>query len=222
MKQTFSGWRCGLPFYGPTLLAGLALLVLFFNSALVWAGLAITLLGIGMTLFFRDFPREVRAEPNELVAPADGTIVAIEDLEESLHYEGPSRRISIFLSLFDVHVNRAPYSGQVRDIRYKEGLFKDARKPETTEVNESNAVWMDTDRGLITVRQISGAVARRIVCPVEVGATLAKGEKFGMIRFGSRTELYLPPGTEVRVKLKDKVRAGSSIIAAFAAESVQD
>lgn len=219
MKQPFSSWRAGLPFYAPTLLLGILLSVLLYNTPYVWAGLGIIVIGVCMALFFRDFPREITAQDHEIVAPADGTIVGIEDLEESPHYDGPCRRISIFLSIFDVHLNRAPYPGAVTALRYKEGLFKDARKPETTEVNESNAVWMDTPRGAMTVRQISGAVARRIVCPLEVGTKLKKGEKFGMIRFGSRTELYLPPGTQVTVQLKDKVKAGSSIVAAFEADT---
>lgn len=211
MNKPFSGWKEGLPFYGPVLAVAL---VLWAAAGAAWA-LPVAVLGTAMALFFRDFPRAITASELEVVSPADGAVVAIEDLEESPHYGGPTRRVSIFLSVFDAHLNRAPYPGTVTAVKYAPGLFKDARKPETSQVNESNAVWMDTDRGPMTVRQISGAVARRIVCPVGAGAVLAKGEKFGMIRFGSRTELYLPPDTEVAVTLNQKVYAGTTIMARF-------
>ena len=199
MNEPFSAWIQGVWYYGPVLGAGILLVIL----------------GLGMLLFFRDFPREITAAPNEVVSPADGTVVAIEDLEETPHYEGKTRRISIFMSVFNAHVNRAPYEGTVRELKYAPGQYKNAMRPDSTRLNESNAVWMDTPRGPMTVRQISGAIARRIVCPVQAGTKLDKGEKFGMIRFGSRVELYLPPDTEVCVTLKEKVYAGSSVVARF-------
>lgn len=208
---TFSGWKCGLPYYGPVLALGL-LLSLF---APIWIGAPVSLLGVGMLLFFRDFPRTIAAQPNEVVSPADGTITHIEDFESDPHYVGPGRKVSIFLSVFSAHINRAPYEATVRDVRYAPGKFLDARDPECSKVNESNAVWLDTPRGPMTVRQISGAVARRIICPVQTGNTLDKGQKFGMIRFGSRTELFLPPGTEVTVKIGEYVYAGLTIMARF-------
>ena len=212
MKKPFSGWKEGLPFYGSVLLfAALAWVLL----GMAWVATVLGILGLAMALFFRDFPRAITAAENEVVSPADGKVVAIEDLDASPHYDGPTRRVSIFLSVFDVHVNRAPFPGTVTAVKYAPGQFKDARLPETSQVNESNALWMDTARGPMTVRQISGAVARRIVCPAEKGTVLAKGEKFGMIRFGSRTELYLPPGTEVTVQLNQMVRAGTTIMARF-------
>lgn len=192
-----------------------AAVLLGFFPVIGWFAPVVALLGVCMALFFRDFPRTISAADHEVVSPADGTVVAIEDLDESPHYDGPTRRVSIFLSVFNAHLNRAPYPGTVTAVKYAPGLFKDARLPETSQVNESNAVWMDTPRGPMTIRQISGAVARRIVCPVGVGITLAKGEKFGMIRFGSRTELYLPAGTEVTVTLNQSVYAGTTIMARF-------
>lgn len=213
MSKPFNGWAAGLPFYGAVLvLAGLSALV---PVLVPWAPLGLGIVGVCMALFFRDFPREITAAENEVVSPADGKVVAVEDLDESPHYEGASRRVSIFLSVFDAHLNRAPFPGTVTAIKYAPGIYKDARNPESSRVNESNAVWLDTARGPMTVRQISGAVARRIVCPVAKGGVLAKGEKFGMIRFGSRTELYLPPGTEVAVETGQKVYAGTTIIARF-------
>jgi len=212
VNKPFSGWKEGLPFYGPVLAAAV---ILGFIPVIGWLAAPVGLLGVAMTLFFRDFPRTITAAENEVVSPADGTVVAIEDLDKSPHYDGPTRRVSIFLSVFDAHLNRAPYPGTVTAVKYAPGLFKDARRPETSQVNESNAVWMETDKGPMTIRQISGAVARRIVCPVGEGTVLAKGEKFGMIRFGSRTELYLPAGTEVVVALKQSVYAGTTVMARF-------
>lgn len=199
MNEPFNAWMQGLWYYGPV----------------IGAGLAITLLGVGMMLFFRDFPREITAAPNEVVSPADGTVVAIEDLESSPHYDGPSRRISIFMSVFNAHVNRAPFECTVREVLYAPGSYKNAMRPDSSKINESNAIWLDTPKGAMTVRQISGAVARHIVCAAEAGMRLEKGEKFGMIRFGSRVELYLPPDTEICVTLKQKVHAGLSIVARF-------
>lgn len=212
MKKPFSAWKEGLPFFGSVLLfAALAWFVL----GMAWVATVLGAVGLAMALFFRDFPRVITAAEHEIVSPADGRVVAIEDLDESPHYDGPTRCVSIFLSVFDVHVNRAPFAGTVTAVKYALGQFKDARLPESSQVNESNALWMDTARGAITVRQISGAVAQRIVCLAEKGTVLAKGEKFGMIRFGSRTELYLPPGTEVTVQLNQMVRAGTTIMARF-------
>lgn len=212
--KDFSGWKCGLPFYGPVLAVGV-LLNLSGSPLLTWVGGFVTLLGIAMALFFRDFPREITAGPNEVVSPADGTITAIEDFESDPHYDGPCRRVSIFLSVFSAHINRAPFESTVVKVIPTVGRYLDARDPECSKHNVSNALWLDTPRGPMTVRQITGAVARRIVCPVTPGTRLGKGEKFGMIRFGSRTELYLPPGTEVTVKIGEYVYAGLTTMARF-------
>ena len=141
--------------------------------------------------------------------------VVVDDLETCPYYDGPCKRIAIFLSLFNVHVNRSPVSGTVYRIEYKPGAFKPAMKTEASELNESNTLYMDSDQGRVTVRQISGLVARRIVCAAEEGQNLELGQKFGMIKFGSRTELYLPPDSEICVTLGEKVKAGTSIVARF-------
>lgn len=209
--EGFSGWMCGLPFYGPVLVVGILLQALV-NT---WIGLPVVVLGLAMAAFFRDFPREMTAASNEVVSPADGTVTGIDDFDHDPHYDGPCRRVSIFLSVFSAHVNRSPFEGTIRDVRYAPGKFLDARSPECSKLNEANAVWLDTPRGLMTVRQISGAVARRIVCPAKAGDTLTKGQKFGMIRFGSRTELYLPPGTPVTVSKGQYLYAGITVVARF-------
>ncbi len=215
MKDSFSGWREGLPHYLPFFVAGfIAVLGLRpFGYALL--GAPLLALACCAMLFFRDFPRRIERDPSAVLAPADGTVAAIEHLEETPHYDGPTLRISIFMSVFNVHVNRAPCDGCVRDVRYAPGAYVNAMRPEASRVNESNALWLDTARGPVTVRQISGAVARRIVCRAQPGDKLNQGQKFGMIKFGSRVEVYLPPDAMATVKLGDKTRAGINTIAKF-------
>lgn len=203
--------------YGAFFGSGIGITLAAFGWS-IWClplGLACLLLGVFSVYFFRDPHRQIPDEPAVVVAPADGTIVGIEDLPTSPHYDGPCKRVSIFLSVFNVHINRSPFDGTVETISYKQGAFKNAMRADTTDVNESNTIRMQTARGPMTVRQISGLIARRIVCKVEVGEALAKGERFGMIKFGSRTELYLSPDAEICVKLKDKVQGGASIVARF-------
>lgn len=204
----FSGWREGLPLYGPLLVIALVTAMALRPWGWSWAAVIPLVVALAVMAFFRDFPRHCPGEPGVFYAPADGTVVAIEDLAETPHYGGACRRISIFMSVFNVHVNRAPCQGLVRAVRYAPGRYRDARDPASSKVNESNAVWMDTAHGPVTVRQIAGAVARRIVCPAREGMRLEAGQKFGMIRFGSRVELYLPPDTTLLVKVGDVTRAG--------------
>lgn len=211
MNKPFSAWKEGAPLYGLLLFIGVVSSVFGY-----WAvGVVFLAAGLFTLYFFRDPERTITADRLEAVSPADGTIVAVEELQETPHYDGPCRRISIFLSILDVHVNRAPAAGRILEIIYKPGRFLNAMKPETSECNASNTIFMKTDRGMMTVRQISGAIARRIICRVSKGESLGMGEKFGMIRFGSRTELYLPLEATVCVNVHDRVRAGTSIVARF-------
>lgn len=203
----------GAPYYFPMLTAGTVLAAFIYDTAYWYLALPLPLAGLFTLYFFRDPPRTITQQEEAVVSPADGTVVAVEELEDTPFYDGPCKRISIFLSIFNVHVNRAPQSGTIIKIRHKEGVYKNAMKAESSRVNESNAVWMQTDHGAMTVRQISGAVARRIICVPKEGDFLAKGEKFGMIKFGSRTELYLPPGAQIDVQKGDRVRSGSSVVA---------
>ncbi len=215
MKVPFNGWYEGMPHYLPWFAVAVVATAGLWYAGHTSFSAPFWLLAIGMLLFFRDFPRHVEAAPQELVSPADGTVVAIETLDETPHYDGPALRISIFMSVFSGHINRAPFEGTVRDIRYLPGEYRNAMKPESSQVNESNALWLDTEYGPITVRQISGAVARRIVCRAEPGMRLCRGEKFGMIKFGSRVEVYLPPQTQASVALRDKTKAGVTVLARF-------
>jgi len=200
------------------LFALLAVLTGFF----IWWPLAVVF-GVPLCIvvwFFRDPPRKVPDEEDVVVAPADGTITDITDVENAEFIDGPATRIGIFLSIFSVHINRAPYAGTTKYLKYHPGKFFAAMRPRASSENESNSVGMalpDHDNKKILIKQISGVIARRIVCTCREGDTLSRGEKFGMIKFGSRTELFIPRDLpfEPSVRVGQKVRAGSSIVGRF-------
>jgi phosphatidylserine decarboxylase len=176
--------------------------------------------------FFRDPRREIPGEAGAIVSPADGTVTDVDVCDEPQYLRSPALRIGIFLSVFDVHVNRAPVGGRVAYLDYRRGRFLSAlRFDRCSRENERNSVGLETEAvpgGRVLVRQIAGAFAQRIVCACGPGVSLARGERFGMIKFGSRTELYLPrPNSlEVRVHVGDHVKGGETILAVVrAAES---
>jgi len=177
----------------------------------VEAVLAIVL--IWAMMFFRDPERRCPQDSNLLLAPADGRITEIETIDEISFIEGPALRIGIFLSIFDTHINRAPCSARVKKITYRKGKYLNAMNPQSGRLNESNELDLtrtDSPKDKLIVRQVSGAIARRIVCAAAEGQQLAGGERFGMIKFGSRTELYVPVRENAKclVKKGDKVKAG--------------
>lgn len=178
-----------------------------------WVALVCVLLIIYTFAFFRDPERTAPPEAEVVVAAADGVVVEIAELEESEVVKGTMRRVAIFLSVFDVHTNRAPIDGKVIYRQHHEGLCLDARNPDCSVKNEAMTWAFENSRATLVVRQITGAIARRIVGWSQVGETLEKGERFGMIRFGSRTEVYLPLDATVLVKVGDRVAGGSSPIA---------
>jgi phosphatidylserine decarboxylase len=203
--QTLSEARWILAFF-----AALAAVCLFVSG---WLSLLFLVLIFCTFAFFRDPERTVPAGPNVIVAAADGTVMDIVELDENQVLKTKTRRVGIFLSIFDVHTNRAPIDGRVIYRRHQEGLCVDARRPDCSEKNESMTWAFENSRVTIVVRQITGAIARRIVAWSQIGDELKKGERFGMIRFGSRTELCLPLNAEVLVKVGDHVLGGSTIIA---------
>ena len=209
------GWR-ELNLYGWPLLAITVVLALF---GWPWGWLAVVpaaLLAL-LLYFFRDPRREIPAAAELIVAPADGMIVDVTPLEHYDFLGGPAIRVGVFLSIFNVHINRAPLAGRVLEMHYEPGQFLNALRPESAEQNEF--MWigfeqLEPPHRRFAVRQISGMLARRIVCPLALGQTVARGEKFGMIKLGSRTELVLPAdAVEVGVQPGDKVRAGSDVVA---------
>jgi phosphatidylserine decarboxylase len=162
--------------------------------------------------FFRDPHRPCLGTPEQILSPADGKIVAITHNENDRFLGEPTVQVGIFMSPFNVHINRAPVAGSVRDIRYNPGEYFNAASEKASLVNEQNALIMDTKWGSIAVNQIAGFIARRIVCRIKPGAVLKRGERFGLIRFGSRVDLHLPPGTEIQVEIGDRVYGGDTIL----------
>ena len=179
----------------------------------VWLSLIFLALFLFTIAFFRDPNRPVPPGPNLIVAPADGRVRDIVELDEKEILKTKTRRVGIFLSIFDVHTNRAPIDGRIVYRQHHAGLCLDARDPNCSEKNEAMTWAFENPRGAIVVRQLTGAIARRIVAWANVGDELKKGQRFGMIRFGSRTELYLPLDAEVLVKTGDHVSGGSTVIA---------
>ena len=170
--------------------------------------------------FFRDPKRDIPAGDNLVLSPADGTVSDIEEVDEPNFIGGRATRIGIFLSIFSVHINRAPCAVRIEKITYRKGSFRNALNPDCGKVNESNDIAMvrivePADK--LLVRQISGAIARRIVCDAEQGQEFSGGAVFGMIKFGSRTELYLSTRSSAKIIAKkgDKVKAGLTILAEY-------
>jgi phosphatidylserine decarboxylase len=189
-------------------------------GALVAAEALLALILVWALLFFRDPDRPTVQDDAALLAPADGRIADIERVDEADFLGGPALRIGIFLSIFNTHINRAPCAATVEKITYRPGRYLNAMNRRAGQVNESNnliLVRAGHPQDRLVVRQISGAIARRIVCAAREGQRLAGGERFGMIKFGSRTELYLPAGAPIEclVRVGDRVKAGLTPLAKY-------
>ena len=167
--------------------------------------------------FFRDPPRTGPRGSQLIIAPADGKVVGVGPVEERSFVAGPTTRVSIFMSVFDVHVNRYPVSGTVTHRHYQPGAFVNATRDKASEANERMSLGIRTERGRVLVRQIAGLIARRIVTDAPIGAAVVQGERLGMIRFGSRVDTFLPPATRVLVGPGDRTRAGVTPIAEWQA-----
>lgn len=198
--------REGWPFIFPPLAAACIL------ASVGWAAAAVlgAVVAAAFLGFFRDPERTPPEVPGAVLAPADGKVMGIVEVDD--RFVGPAVRLSIFLSPLDVHVNRAPIGGIVRDVEHVPGRFLAAYRPEASEQNERCTVALEGDSARVSMRQISGVLARRIVCRARPGDKLAAGERYGLIRFGSRTDLLVPKGAEVRVRLGDRVVGGESIM----------
>src|SRR5262249_55176577 len=179
-----------------------------------WALVVPAVLWLEVLYFFRDPERTIPADPAALVSPADGTVTHVGEVADPAFPGGRAFRISIFLSIFNVHVNRIPRTSRIVGLSYLPGAFRAARHPECAVRNEQ--LWIDLEEPggrLVRVKQISGAIARRIVCWLKLGEEVRAGERFGMIKFGSRTEVLIPAGEKVEslVRVGDKVRGGSTV-----------
>jgi phosphatidylserine decarboxylase len=194
----------------------LAVLAVSCVAALLWHP-ALSVFFAGLLLFslyfFRDPERRPPADENLAVAPADGVVVEVKETGEDHLIKGKVKRVAIFLSVFDVHVNRAPIAGKITHSEAATGRFLDARNPSSADVNARRTWAIKGREKTVVVRQITGAIARRICAWKNVGDSVERGERFGMIRFGSRTEVDLPIESEILVKLRERVRGGETPIA---------
>jgi len=217
--------REGYPFILIGLVLTVVLILLATRSNSYWLfGISalFALLTLFVTFFFRDPNRTFAAEPGLLVSPADGKVIKVEQLESHSFVGGAATKISIFLSVFDVHVNRVPASGVVSHVAYNPGEFFVAYADKASEKNEQTEIGMTTDSGeKILFKQIAGYIARRIVCRLKAGDTVTAGQRFGLIRFGSRTELFVPASATVLVKAGDRVLGGETPLARLATKAQQ-
>jgi phosphatidylserine decarboxylase len=188
-----------------------------------WPGtatLALVIIGLllfaWLLVFFRDPARDGPRGDRFVIAPADGRVCSIADVDEGMYLHGRATRVSIFMNVFDVHVNRYPVSGEIEVVHYIPGEFLNAALDEAATVNESSSVGIRGPKGPLLVRQVAGLVARRIVTDGQPGDTARQGERMGMIRFGSRVDVFLAPGTPLTVALGDTVSAGATVIAEYA------
>lgn len=203
------GWR----FILPLAFAGAALLFL----ASVWAkaiGVVLLILAAFCLSFFRDFERVTPQDDGAIYSPGDGRVTAVE-IEAHAEFEG-WKVIRIFLSVFDVHVQRSPVSGRVEKLDYHKGAYLDARHPEAHLKNEQNTLLIASSRGSVAVKQVAGLIARRIVCWAKVGSGLKQGERYGLIRFGSQVQVLMPAGVNTVVKVGDRVVGGKTVLARWA------
>jgi phosphatidylserine decarboxylase len=200
--------REGFPFILP--------LVIFAVSATVlgamWSAIGLSCIAVFVIWFFRNPDRKTPDIPQMVVSPADGKVIRIEeDIERNDLIKGRFKKISIFMNVFNVHVNRIPYSGRIQAIAYHQGMFFSANLDKASDSNERNSIVIRTDDGReIMAVQIAGLIARRIVCWIKEGMDVRKGERFGLIRFGSRLDVYLPLDSTITVKIGDRVRAGET------------
>jgi phosphatidylserine decarboxylase len=200
----------------PLISAAAALTVLAFVLGGNPAGFVLVVVTLGVTAFFRDPDRVIPAGEGLIVSPADGRVVSVVSLEPDSNSATTATRISIFLSPLDVHINRVPVTGNVEDVMYQRGKFMAAYKDEASSRNEQNAVKLADDRGRrLQVVQVAGVVARRIVSRVYPGQRVQRGERFGLIMFGSRTDTYLPGDCKIEVAEGQRVKGGETILARF-------
>jgi phosphatidylserine decarboxylase len=199
----------GWPFIGLALLAAAV-------AGRVWSwpySLPLLVLGGFFLFFFRDPERHVVDRPETVVSPADGRVMVAGPAVEKAAPPGQWQQISIFLSPMDVHVNRVPASGRITSVTYKPGRFFAAYRPEAASENERSEIWIDHGGQMIVARQIVGVLARRVVCRAKPGDEVRAGDRYGVMKFGSRMDVYLPLSAELRIKPGDVVRGGESVIA---------
>lgn len=208
----------GLKFILPVFIFSIVLFLLFvlLDSIASLAGaIVFFIFVIFLLFFFRDPEREVPEGENLILAPADGKVILIKPFNNLEFIGGSGTLVSVFMSVFDVHVNRVPISGVVKYFKYNPGEFSPAFKDKASQENEQTELGLENEHGKVVLKQIAGIIARRIVCKLKPEDSVRAGERFGMIKFGSRLDLFLPENVEIEVKLNQKVRAGETIIGTF-------
>jgi phosphatidylserine decarboxylase len=201
----------------PLILALVASLIWPGPATLIPAGLLTTLFAL-LLYFFRDPERTSPAGEGVFLAPADGRVVEVKQVHEPRFLQGEGLKISIFMSLLDVHVNRVPVEGQVVLVEHVPGQFLQAFRPEASEVNEHNLVGLESRHGRVLVKQVAGIMARRVVCWVRPGQKVQAGDRLGVVKFGSRVDVFLPPGAASAVRVGDRARGGVTVIARWKGE----
>jgi len=195
------------------ILAGVVLVLLGVMGGWPWLAALGVVSGGFCAYFFRDPERVIPTEPGVIVSPADGVVIRVDEVAENEFLQSPARYVAIFMNIFDVHVNRSPVAGAVTEMRHRAGEYKAASRPDAASRNEQQALVLESVAGRrVLVVQIAGLLARRIIPFVEPGHHLARGERLGLICFGSRVDLYLPGDSQIEVKTGDRVKAGSSTI----------
>lgn len=202
--------REGFPFVGGGVVAAVIFALPGYSTlAGIAAGFAIFCLW-----FFRNPRREIPTDDGAVVSPGDGKVLGVETVDDQKWLGGPARKISVFLNIIDVHVNRTPIAGKILGVEYRHGKFFNASFDKASEANEANEICVEDDCGRrVVFRQIAGLVARRIVCYLRPGDEVGRGEIMGLIRFGSRVEIVVPLDSRIAVKAGDRVRGGSSVMA---------
>jgi phosphatidylserine decarboxylase len=201
----------GYPF-----ILGFLILTVLVAVVMPWGATVPFALALFMAYFFRDPERHAPEGENVVVSPADGKVILIQNVYEEKFLKSDALEVSIFMSPLNVHVNRAPCDGNVQTVVHTPGKFLSAFKHEASLQNENIAMLLDTKYGKVLVRQVAGFLARRAVCRVKPGDSLRKGERYGIIKFSSRLDLYLPKSAQLKVKLGDKVKAGETVIGEIA------
>jgi phosphatidylserine decarboxylase len=199
----------GIPYILAAMFAALV------TAVLGWAVVAVLLLAVTLLVahFFRDPERVSIAGENDILSPADGRVIEVKKVRSARFTDKPAMKISIFMSVFDVHVNRIPISGSIEGIYYKKGRFMAANLAQAGEENEQNWLWIRSDSSAdIVITQVAGLIARRIVCWPEIGDRVIQAERFGMIRFGSRMDVYVPENSEILVSPGRHVYAGETVL----------
>jgi len=206
----------------PVVLALLLLSIILIIGARLTEGIVLPILTVITWLlllfaiyFFRDPNRKIPDEANAIISPADGKVIVIDEVFENDFFKAKVRKVSIFMSVYSVHVNRIPIDGNVVHFDYKKGKFYPAYKDEAAFQNEQTTIGIENENIKILFKQIAGIMARRIVCNVREGMKVTKGERFGMIKFGSRVDLFLPLHVQLKIELHQKVTAGETIIGLY-------